>query len=84
MTKICYKTGVYFGEATFGNECNKDFSYMKMVKPDIHARLRDMIFRNDNKMARGVENVQFQQIIESQDLKDTFQIHGYLLKVQLK
>lgn len=55
-----------------------------MVKLDNYTRLKDIIFKNDNKMARHVENIELQQIIESEDFKDKFPIYGYLLKLQFK
>lgn len=73
-----------FIEADFVDECRRELESMRTIKLDNYTTLRDIIFREPDKMALHVENLDFRRIIESNDFKEKFSIYGFLLQLQFK
>lgn len=73
-----------FDEADFIKECKSEIDSMSTVKLCKYTTLRDIIFKEPNKMALYVENLDFRQILESEDFTNKFQIYGCLLKLQFR
>lgn len=73
-----------FNEQQFGRDCEIELEQMRMIRLDNYTTLRDIIFKECDKMALHVGNVELQRILKAEDFRDKFPIYGYLLELQFR
>ncbi|KAJ8680139.1 hypothetical protein QAD02_015926 [Eretmocerus hayati] len=68
----------------FTAQCEKELELMMQVPADAYSTLRDVLFKNLNNLSVMSENVELQQMMDSNDFLEKYPIYGTMLKLQLK
>lgn len=63
-------------------KCNQELEKLKLIKLDNYTSLYDILYKDQNEMAKHIKNESLKSIITDDSYENNFPLYNYLLKLQ--